>query len=285
MERQLLARGALVGIVAGLVAFVFARVLAEPLIDRAVDYESARDDAQAALDRAAGLPVEHEHADIFSRGIQANLGIGVGVVLFGLAMGTLFAVAYAVCLGRVGGVRPRSLSLLLAAGGFVGVYLVPFLKYPANPPSIGHEDTIQQRSALYLVMVLVATFGLVVAAAVGQQLAPRLGTWNATVVTVLGYLVVIGVVMAVLPSTGELGANVREYGRHATETPQPLRDGGGRIVFPGFPADDMFAFRLYSVGAQLLLWTVLGVGFAPLAERVLRRGGAAPTAPVSVSAR
>jgi hypothetical protein len=48
-------------------------------------------------------------------------------------------------------------------------------------------------------------------------------------------------------------------------------------VYPGFDADLLYWFRLYSVGAQVLLWGVLAVGFAPLAERVLARFGAART--------
>jgi hypothetical protein len=55
------------------------------------------------------------------------------MILFGIAMGALFAVVYAVCLGRVGNLRPRTLALLVAAGGFVTVYLVPFIKYPRQP--------------------------------------------------------------------------------------------------------------------------------------------------------
>ena len=51
----------------------------------------------------------------------------------------------------------------------------------------------------------------------------------------------------VLPPIGHLHANVARFGQHATETPLPLRDSHGQIVFPGFPADVLFKFRLYSV--------------------------------------
>jgi hypothetical protein len=33
------------------------------------------------------------------------------------------------------------------------VYLLPFVKYPANPPAIGHTFTIVTRGQLYLTMV------------------------------------------------------------------------------------------------------------------------------------
>jgi predicted cobalt transporter CbtA len=138
MEKKLILRGILAGAAAGLLAFLFARIFAEPQISKAIDYESGRDAAQAALDKAAGLPAAAADPDLFSRTVQADVGIGAGMIVFGMAMGALFAVAYAVCLGRVGALRARSLALLVAGGGFLGMYLVPFLKYPANPPAIGH---------------------------------------------------------------------------------------------------------------------------------------------------
>ncbi|WP_329181887.1 CbtA family protein [Streptomyces sp. NBC_01477] len=284
MEKKLILRGVLAGAVAGLLAFLFARVFAEPQISKAIDYESGRDAAQAVLDKAAGLPVEAADPDLFSRTIQADVGIGVGMIVFGMAMGALFAVAYAVCLGRVGGLRARSLALLVAAGGFLGMYLVPFMKYPANPPAIGHEDTIRARSGLYLVMVVCSVAFLVGAAWLGRRLQARFGNWNATLLAAGAFVVAIGVVMLVLPSLGHLGSNKQHFGNHATETPLPLTDDDGRIVYPGFPADVLFSFRFYSVAAQLLLWSAIGLVFAPLAERLLRpRPDTAPargTAPV-----
>ena len=270
MERKLILRGALAGAAAGLIAFVFARIFAEPQIQAAIDYESGRDAAQHALDEAAGLPVEHAGHDIFSRTLQANLGAGAGLVLFGVAMGALFAVAFAICLGRVGTLGPRNLAMLVALGGFLGVYFVPFLKYPANPPSIGHEDTIHDRGNLYLAMVACSIMLLIGAVLLGKRLRPRFGNWNATLLAIAAYVAIIGVLMAVLPSVGHLAANVEEYGRHATETPLPLTDAKGNIVYPGFDADRLYAFRLYSVGAQVLLWGVIGLIFGPLAERLLQ---------------
>jgi hypothetical protein len=184
-------------------------------------------------------------------------------------MGALFAVVYAVCLGRVGRLRPRVLAMLLAGAGFLGVYFVPFIKYPANPPSIGHMETIRERSALYLGMVGASIVFLVLAVMLGKALAERFGNWNASLLAGVSYIVVMGLVMASLPMLGHLPFNVAQYGRHATETPLPLTNNKGVIVFPGFPADTLVAFRLYSVAAEVLLWSVLGLTFGPMAERLL----------------
>jgi hypothetical protein len=161
------------------------------------------------------------------------------------------------------------LALLIAGGGFVALFLVPFLKYPANPPAIGHESTIGDRSALYMTMVVLSVAFLIGAVILARRLAPRLGGWNATLLAGGAYVVVMAVVMAILPPLGHLHANVAEYGRQVTETPLPLRDPKGQIVYPGFPADVLFKFRLYSVINQLILWGTIGLVFGPLVERML----------------
>jgi hypothetical protein len=232
-ERGLVARGLASGALGGLVAFAFARVFAEPVIQRAIDYESGRD---AAAHTARG-------PDLFSRGVQANIGAGIGLVLFGLAMGGLAAVAYALAARRTD-LAPRRLALLVAGLGCLALYLLPFLKYPANPPSIGDPDTIRERGFLYLAMVAISA-----AAVIGAVLAARRAAW-------LAAAAVVGVAIAALP------------GVH--ETPGPLRDASGAIVYPGFPADTLFQFRLYSVLAQLILWGTLGLAFGALLERERR---------------
>jgi predicted cobalt transporter CbtA len=273
MAKRLILRGLLAGAIGGLLAFVFARIFAEPLIQQAIDYEAARDAAQQALDKAAGLPVETEGMEVFSRTIQADVGIGVALIFFGAAVGALFAVVYAVYLGRAGRIRARNLALLGAGGAFVSFHLVPFIKYPANPPAIGHADTIGLRSSFYLLMVATSVLFLILTVWLGKQLQPRFGTWNATLIAGAVFIVATGIVMLILPSLGEFAANKQFH--QATETPGPLTDPSGKIVFPGFSADLLFSFRLYSVAAQLILWTTIGLVFAPLAERLIEPGKAA----------
>ena len=260
MERKFVLRGLASGALAGLLSFVFARIFAEPVIARAIDYEGARDAAQAALDRAAGLPVAPAGSELFSRTVQEDIGIAVALVVFGAALGALLAVVFTlVQRGSGRGLRPRLLALLLAAGAFVGGYLVPFLKYPANPPAIGHEDTIEARGSSYLLMVVLSLVALVLAVQVGRALARSRGVWQASLLAGLGYAVVVGVVMALLPAVHE--------------TPGPLRDSSGTIVLGGFDPDDLYRFRLYALGGQLILWATIGLVLGPWAERSLRQSG------------
>ena len=269
MEKRIIMRGLFVGALGGLLAFVFARIFAEPVIGRAIDYESGRDGAKDSLATPMGMPMAGGDHDLFSRATQSNIGIGFGMLLFGMAMGAVFAVVYCLAVGRVGKMSPRTLALLVAGGLFLGIYLVPFLKYPANPPSIGHSETIGDRSGLYLMMVTLSLLSLVGAVWVGRRLAQRFSTWPATLLAGGVFIIAIAIVMLALPSWGHLSSNVHRYGNVATETPQPLTDEAGTIVHPGFPADDLYLFRLYSVAAQGILWATIGLCFASMASRLL----------------
>jgi hypothetical protein len=171
MEIRVILRGALSGVVAGILGFAFAKIFAEPVINKAIAYESGRDDILAALNKAAGRLVAPDGPEIFSRTAQSTIGIATGVIAFSAAMGALVAVAYLVLHGRFK-VRPRNLAWMIAAFGFLGVYLLPFVKYPANPPAVGHMFTIGPRSGLYLALVACSLILLGLAVYLARRLAP-----------------------------------------------------------------------------------------------------------------
>jgi Probable cobalt transporter subunit (CbtA) len=286
MEIRVILRGALSGAVAGLLGFVFAKIFAEPVINQAIAYESGRDDILAALNQAAGRVVAPDGPEIFSRSIQATIGVGSGIIAFSAAMGALVAVACLVLHGRFS-VRPRNLAWMTAGFGFLGVYLLPFVKYPANPPAIGHAATIAARGHLYLALVACSLVLLGLAVYLARKLAPRLGTLPAVLVSAVAFLVVYGVLIGLLPSLGNLPANVAAtsqfgYARAATETPQPITnilshaltvDGKtfapGQVVYPGFDPDVLWKFRWYSILNQALIWLVIALAFGGLLERYL----------------
>ena len=254
MGQRLILRGFASGALGGLLAFVFARILAEPVTGRAIDYENGRDAAEAAWRRATGLAtVGHDH-ELFSRGVQGNAGLPLGTILFGVAMGGLVAVAYVlVARGPRPRWRPRVVALLIAAAGFAGFFLLPFLKYPAAPPGIEHAQSIQTRGGLYLAMVAICVVSVIAAGLAARRLAPRLGGWRATLLALVGLAVWVAIVAAILPSV---------------EPSQPLRDASGAVVYPGFPSDVLFQFRLSAIGVQVVLWTTVGLAFGVLVERL-----------------
>jgi hypothetical protein len=231
MEKHIIGRGVLAGALAGLLAFVWAKIFLEPIIGRAVEFEEHH---------------RHSHGEgveLFTRGVQSNIGMGFGVLAFAVAMGALLAVVFCVAYNRVNSLSVRALSALIAGAMLIALWVVPALKYPPNPPATSLEATITQRGLLYLLTVGLSALLMVAAVYLGNQLGPRLGAWNAALAAAAAYIVAVGVVMLALPTIDETPAE--------------------------FPGDDLYAFRLYSLGTQVVVWATIGLGFGVLAARLL----------------
>ena len=111
--------------------------------------------------------------------------------------------------GRVGEVGPRAISALLAIAGLVALYIVPNLKYPANPPSVGDPATIGMRTALYFLMMAISLAAMIGSVTLGRRLRAGYGAWNAYLTAAAVYLVVVIAVSLLLPSVNEVPGNSR----------------------------------------------------------------------------
>ncbi len=256
MERKFIGAGLLSGLIAGVVSFVFARIFIEPLVAKAIDYEDVRSDAETAL--AGG---GHEHgAELFTRSVQENIGAGVGTVVFAVAIGALFAVVYTVAWALIGrrwpDTDPRVVAAVTGGVAFVAVIGVPYFVYPPNPPAVGEEDTIGERSGSYLTVTLVSIVLAVAAVALAVWLHDRIGVLLGAVVAAVAYLVGVTITASVLPDFAEI--------------PGPVMDGN-RIVAPGFPGQVVADYRVYAIANQVILWTVLTVVFVGLIGLMMRR--------------
>ena len=80
MVGKLLLRGMLVGVIAGLLAFGFARIFGEPQVERAIAFE-------AQMSHVHG---EASEPELVGREMQAGLGLFVGVIVYSAAIGGLF---------------------------------------------------------------------------------------------------------------------------------------------------------------------------------------------------
>jgi predicted cobalt transporter CbtA len=249
MVRTLLIRGMFVGLLAGLLVFGVGRIFGEPQVDQAIGFENALDEARARVAAAKGIHVEAEPERV-SRAVQAGLGLFTGVVVYSAAFGGLFALVFAAADRRVIDLGPRAVSALLAASGFIAVYVVPGLKYPANPPAIGLPDTLGQRTALYFIILACSVAAMVAAAVLRQRLVARRGGWNAALIAGGCYIIAMIVVAVVLPGVNE--------------------------VPEGFPAEVLWEFRVASIGMQLIMWGTIGLAFGALTERAVASGRRLP---------
>ncbi|MEV5412794.1 CbtA family protein [Thermopolyspora sp. NPDC052614] len=244
MVRTLLVRGLLVGLLAGFVAGAFAFFVGEPRVDAAIALEEAG--AASAGEAGHGHAEEggHSHGDevVVSRPVQ-KAGLFLATGLYGLAVGGIFALVYAGVRGRVGPRDDGLLAVVSAGVAFLAVILVPFLKYPANPPAVGNPETINGRTALYVVMVLVGLAATVIA--VGTARRVDSGPWQRWAAAVAAFLVPVIAAWLLLPAINE--------------------------VPDGFPATLLWEFRMASLGTQLVFWAAFGVLFGWVTDRAARR--------------
>ena len=155
----------------------------------------------------------------------------------------VFAFVY----GSVGRLSPRSTAALLALAGFVAIVLVPDLKYPANPPSIGNPDTIGSRTALFFAMIVVSVIALILAITLARSLMARHDRWNAALFGAATYVVIIGIAQYALPEINEVPEQ--------------------------FSAVVLWHFRVASLGIHAVLWTTIGLLFGTLAEPAFAQTG------------
>jgi hypothetical protein len=234
MVGKLLVRGMLAGVLAGLITFGFAKVAGEPQVDRAIAFEQQADAAKG----------EAPEPEIVSRHTQAGAGLLTGVIVYGTAVGGLFSLVFAFVNGRAGNTSARALSVWLAAAAFIALVLVPTLKYPANPPSVGDPETIGYRTGLYFLMIAVSIAAMVFSIRIRGACIARWGAWNASLLSAGVFVIIIAAVMAGLPAIDEV---------------------------PGtFPAALLWNFRVAALGMQFIMWTTLALLFGHWAAQVQR---------------
>jgi hypothetical protein len=227
---NLLLRGMLVGVIAGMLAFGFAKIFGEPQVDHAIAFGDA-------MARAAG---EAPEPQLVSRTTQAGIGLLTGTVVYGAAMGGLLALVFAYVQGRVSRLRPRATSMLLGLGAFLAITVVPDLKYPANPPSVGDPDTIANRTELFFAMLAVSLAALVLAVALARRLRSRYGARNAILIGGAAYVAIVAIAQIALLNINEVPEQ--------------------------FSATLLWRFRAAALGIQLILWATIGFLFGVLTE-------------------
>jgi predicted cobalt transporter CbtA len=241
MVGSLLLRGMLVGLLAGLFAFGSARTFGEPEVDRAISFEATMHNAHPHTHGDAHADAAAPEPELVSRETQAGFGLLTGVLVYGAAVGGLFALVFAFVYGRVGRLGPRATSALLALAAYVAIVLVPSIKYPANPPSVGNPDTIGSRTGLFFLMLVISVTALALAVTLANRLRAKFGTWNATILAGVAFVVVIAIVQYGLPAINEVPEQ--------------------------FSAVVLWRFRTASLGIHAVLWTIIGLLFGALTER------------------
>lgn len=230
----LLKRGAAAGAAGGLSAALMQWLVTEPVIRRALAIEDAR----------AAMHHDHE-VPLVSRTVQFWAG-GVTSIVVGVIFGVVFTVVFARVRAQMPGTTDLVRALALAAIGFGVLTLLPALHIPANPPGVGDHDTVNERTLIYVLTLIVGVLGVGAVLGVDRRLRHRVTDPVRQALDIAVAVGWIGGALVLLP-----------------DSPDKV---------PGdVPAALLWDFRLASLAQLAMMWLVVGVVFGLLVSTRTRR--------------
>lgn len=225
----------LVGIVSGLLVSGFHNIFTVPVIEDAIAIEEANAPPLA--------PGEVAEEPLVSLGVQ-RIGMAVGLAIFGMVQALIFYGIWKLFAKLSPESKHTTLMGIIGLIGFLSIALIPFLKYPLNPPGSGEEDTLLFRQGFQTLAFLLSAGGAV--GLVGGMLwlnrngAPSANKSRNIALLVAGYAVVLLVIFFALPQNPDEN---------------------------NLPSGLLMNFRLLTLGGHLMLWALLVLGGIKFLDR------------------
>ncbi len=129
------------GVVAGLILAGLNLLVVEPLMDKAIEIETTK-----AV--ASGENIDFEEFDLIR--VWQKSGTFIACALLGMAFGSVLGIVYLFSHKVLPFSSDRKNAILLALIICIVLFVVPFLKYPGNPPAVGDPETIYLRETWYI---------------------------------------------------------------------------------------------------------------------------------------
>ena len=177
--------GAFAGTIHGAVNFA----IVEPYLDQAIGIENQNLFTSGEEEDTPQFWAEYDGYRTWQKGGQILAGI-----ILGISMGALFGIVFALSRSSLPGNHDVKKSIVLAGVMWFALYLIPFLKYPANPPTVGDGETVVLRAILYVSFITISGIGVIAF----YQLSKKLKN-NKKFVALIGYCIFITVTFIVMP--------------------------------------------------------------------------------------
>ncbi len=142
------------GCFAGVIHGLTNLALVEPYLDEAIGIENQKLFASGNEDDSPEFWAEYTSYRVWQKGGQILAGS-----MLGTSVGALFGIVFAFSRNSLPLGNNMKKGLILAGIMWMVLYVIPFLKYPANPPTVGDPDTILLRTILYLSFIAISGFG------------------------------------------------------------------------------------------------------------------------------
>ena len=176
------------GLLAGLVHGMLNIVFVEPYLDTAIGIENQR---LFVAGEAKDTPQFWQQFSDYR--IWQKQGSIVAGAMLGMATGALLGLVFAYSKNSLPGNSDIKKALLLSVIMWAVLYFIPFLKYPANPPTVGDPATIAFRSATYALFVAISGLGAIGFSRIYKKLETK------KFLAFVGYAGFMGLVYVIMP--------------------------------------------------------------------------------------
>ena len=177
------------GCFAGIIYGGLNLVIVEPYLDKAINIENQNLFSAGEEVDGPQFWVEYYEYRSWQKGGEMLAG-----AIFGISVGSLFGIVYALSKKSLPSKNNIGKTLILAGLMWFTLFVIPFLKYPANPPTVGESETVVLRGILYITLIVIS--GLM---AIGfYQIFKRLKNKN-RVLAIIGYAILMSIVFFMMP--------------------------------------------------------------------------------------
>jgi hypothetical protein len=176
------------GFTAGTIHGAVNLAIVEPYLDEAIEIENQSLIASGQVQDTTQFWVEYNSY----RDWQKSGQILAGGIL-GMSIGALFGIVFAYSRNSLPKGHTVKKTFVLAAIMWVTIFLIPFLKYPANPPTVGDADTVVLRAILYLSFIASSCCSAVAFSRLYKKLE------NKMYLAFVGYAIFITAVFFIMP--------------------------------------------------------------------------------------
>jgi len=212
------------GAIAGALLGLINQGIVEPFIDKAIGIETQK---QVNAGKIIDFAQQSQYR------IYQKEGEIVAATVLGTSLASLFGVVFVYSRSSLAGSNNKKKALILAGLMFFVLFLVPALKYPANPPAVGNPATIYYRESLFIGFIAVSGFSTLGLALLYRKLGKNQSKRKIGIPLIIYAAIMIGAYVIFPPNPD-------------------------RITIP---MDLIMSFRIASVFTTSIFWGLLGIIF------------------------
>lgn len=217
------------GTIAGTILGLINLVLVEPYLDRAIGIE-----VQNSIDAGEEVnPVEHFNYRFWQKGGEIVAG-----TILGMSFGALLGIVFVFGRKLIPGSNIKK-ALVLSGVIWLVIFMIPAIKYPANPPTVGDPDTINYRQYLFISFILISGLTALGLSLIYIKMKAK-SSLKFLTITIIYTIIMINAFIFVPPNPDEITA----------------------------PTDLVNGFRIMSMLTMTVFWIVLGITFGLIWDKL-----------------